>query len=291
MKAPLEVAIDNLSLWREAAAENRELRLLQAEQMGKAAAKDQLWDSTALRALWSFPEGKPPRDALPLHEMTTEEQVAFCRGYGKRIASPYAEEEPLPPAPPAARVAFFDSFFAREALRRFESVLPLPRPVTVPSFAAVCEELANGRADFALLPVCDSREGKFRRLYEEIDRFELRITHVCDVPYPDEGRTVSMALLTRLYQSPLTKGRCQQLLSCALFEEDEHSLPDVLHAALLSGLSLKSIDTLTAPYGEDGVFYHPEFYAGDESAIQVFEAYLALFAPRARITERYVHLG
>ena len=30
MKAPLEVAIDNLSLWREAAAENRELRLLQA---------------------------------------------------------------------------------------------------------------------------------------------------------------------------------------------------------------------------------------------------------------------
>ena len=290
MKAPLEVAIDNLTLWREDALENRELRLLQAEQMGKAAAKEDLWDSTALRALWSASKGEG-KSQTPLHQMTTEEQVAFCRGYGKRLVSPFAEEEPLPPAPSAPRVAFFDSYFAREALRRFKAIIPLPRAITAPSFTAVCEELASGRADFALLPVSDSREGKFRRLYEEIERFELRITHICSIPYPDEGRTVSMALLTHLYQAPATKGRCEHLLSCALFEQDEHSLFDILHAALLSGLSLKGVDTLSAPYGEDGVFYHPTLRAENEQALQEFEAYLALFAPRARITERYAHLG
>lgn len=289
MSTPLDVAIDNLTLWRESALENRELRLLQAEQMGRAAAKEQLWDSEALRALWRTDEGAGSK-CIPLHRLTTEEQVAFCRGYGKRIASPYAEEEPLPPPPAAARVAFLDSYFAREALHRFEAILPLPRPVTAPSFVAVCEELANGRADFALLPLSDSREGKLRRLYEEIDRFELHVTHVCDVPYPDEGRTVSMALLTKLYQAPPTKGRCEHLLSLSLFEEDGYSLSDVLHAAQLAGLSLKAVDTLSAPYGENGVFYHPVFRAENESALQVFEAYLSLFAPRARIVERYAHL-
>ena len=293
MRAPQEIAVDNLTLWREAAGENRELRLLQAEQMGKTAANDPLWETAALPALWTQePDAIKEKNGEESfwRTLTTDEQVAFCKGFlAVRALLPPKESLPAPPA--AARVAFFDSFFAREALRRFEKVLPLPRSVTAPSFTAVCEELANGNADFALLPLSDSREGSFRRLLEEIDRFELRITHICDIPYPDEGRTVSMALLTRLYSAPQTKGRHERLLSCALFEESKHTLSNILQAALFSGLSVKTLDTLPAPYGEDGVFFHPVFRAPGEAEQQLFEAYLTLFAPRARIIERYVYLG
>jgi hypothetical protein len=119
------------------------------------------------------------------------------------------------------------------------------------------------------------------------DRFELRITHTCDVPYPDEGRSISIALLSRLY-TPVAKSAGEQLLTLALLDEDGHTLQGVLAAASIAGLSLVRIDSLPAPYGEDGVIYHPIFRV--EGDPRLFECFLAICHPRARIIAKYRHL-
>ncbi len=287
MRSLAEVAADNLQLWRESGAQALSLCLLQQEELGRAAAKEWLSEKKPLL---------PPavhEDAPCARAGLVEEQIAFLRGFLSVVPDFSAHEiqelSPALPAPNAPRVAFLDSEIGRDALRRFEVVLPHLRPHPAPSFKAVCEEIANDRADFALLPLEDSREGKFLHLYEEIDRFELRITHVCTVPYTERGRSVLMALLSRRY-APVLTAKGDWLLSCTVFGEDAHVLSDLLIAAKAAGLQLHHIDTLPSPYGEGGAFYHPVFCTESAQSDALFLTYLAVCLPRAHVTARYLHL-
>ena len=192
------------------------------------------------------------------------------------------------PCPRAPRVVFWDNQFARAALHRFKNLLPLARPVTVPSLGQVCEELAAGNADFALLPLGDSKEGRLQPLYDAIDRFELRISHTCDIPYPSEGRSMCFALIAGQYDTPPAKLRAVKLLGCEVLEQDRHTLSDLLSAAAQCDLSLQRIDSLPSPYGEDTMLYQPTFRVeGDE---RVFECYLDMCHLRARVIGKYQHL-
>ena len=214
--------------------------------------------------------------------------MAFCRGFMSVRPFPLGEELPtLSPPPASARVAVSDSPFSRAALHTFSSVLPHARPLVAPSFTAVCEELASDRADFALLPLEDSHEGKLSGLLDEIDRFEFHVTHTCDVPYPDGGRSVTIALLTKRFAP--RKGNGEELLACSVLEQDENTLLDVLAAARCCGLSLRRVASRPAPYGEDGAIYLPTFRTEGGDAT-LFAAFLAVRYPRARITGRYTHL-
>ena len=261
MRTPLSIAADNLSLWREGAAQTLELRTLQAKQLGEKVLTQEDAEH-AIRALWPK---KGEKDAVA-RASEIAEQLAFARG----ILQAHAHEQilqhlhlpHLSPAPAAPRAVVLDSTFGREALRRFEKLIPHSLPVTAPSFTAVCEELAGDRADFALLPLEDSREGRFLHLYEEIDRFELHITHSCSVPAED-GHSVLMALLSHRY-APAVTAEGLRFLGCAVLEEDSHALCDILTSARACELTLRRVDTLPVSYGENVAIYHPLFIAPDE---------------------------
>ena len=287
MRELFDVAADNLALWRESSKQALALRLLQQQELGRAAAQD--W----LREKWPPTPPALQEDTPCARAELVEEQIAFLRGF-LSIVPDFVERElqeltPALPAPNAPRVAFLDSAIGRDTLHRFELILPHQRPIPAASFTAVCEEVVNDRADFALLPLEDSREGKFLHLYEEIDRFELRITHVCTVPYTERGRSVVMALLSKNY-APTLPVTGDSLLSCTVFGEDDTVLFDLLCAASSIGLRLHHIDTLPSPYGESGVFYHPVFATDSEQKDALFLTYLAVCLPRAHVTARYFHL-
>ena len=296
MRDPAQIAKENLMLWHEAASENRELRLLQATELGRLQGE-------AWRA-GSHEEGAAalslPLPALVASSLVstpdtfaralgTEEQIAFCHGFTAAYPFPLFEEEPSLPSPPASpRVAMMDSVFGREALRTFATLWPHARPLFAHSFSGVCEALSDDRADFALLPMEDSHEGRLSRLAEEADRFELHVTHTCNIPYPDEGRSVTMALLAKRY-TPRGRISGETMLACSILEEDAYTLPDLLHAAVCCGLTLYRVDATPAPWGEDGVIYQPVFRTNNGNP-SIFLTYLAIRHPRARITGRYIHV-
>ncbi len=287
MSTSSSVAADNLALWRESAAQTQELRQIQALLQGREAlTRDDV--EKAVQTLW------PRKSAAGALERAGEidEQISFVQGLLQTHAHDTLRKTlPLPvlsPAPAAPRVVFLESIFGREALKQFEPLLSHPLPVTAPSFTAVCEELVGDRADFALLPLEDSHEGRFLHLYEEIDRFELHITHSCTVTTED-GRSVLMGLLSHRY-IPQATAVGERLLSCAVLEESSHTLCDLLTAARACSLTLRRVDTLPTSYDEDIVIYHPLLSAKSERDELAFVLYLTLFQPRARATARYLHL-
>ncbi len=294
-KRALLVGAQNLALWQGTTGQSRELRLLQAERLGACCAtawqQGELSDPSALTLPTpSIPHEALVPDATPFaHAAGVEEQLAFCRGYLTVAPFPLCEKEaPLPPPPAAARVVFLDSYFAREALHALSPVLPHAIPVGAVSFTAAGEELASDRADFALLPIKDSAEGELTRVLDEIDRMELSITHTCEVPYQDEGRSVTMALLAKRYRPKSGKGEAR--ITVSVLAEDGHTVTDLLFAALCCGISLRGITSRAVPYAGDAMALLATFstQGGD---LDLFRAYLAAGHPRAQITHVTTHLS
>ena len=292
-----DIIKDNLRLWRDAAAENRELRLLAVMDAAKSAATD--WSNGHTNdvgaGLFSLPQ-PPASPLLPFQDlfiraMTLDEQLAFCRTL-LSIAPHFPHEEEngeiSAPFPTAPRVATLGGEFFTEALRGFATVIPHTIPTRTNSFSAVLEEVAIGNADLALLPTEDERGGKRLSLIEECDRLELHINCVTDISSPHGGRRIQFALISR-NPAPLLPATGKQMLECRVFDEDSFALADFLAAAAACGLSLSRIDSLPDPHG-DGFFAHHVILATGYGDPALLEAYMALRLPRSFVTGRYLYL-
>lgn len=292
-----DIIKDNLKLWHDAAAENRELRLLAVMEAARKAAADWNAGHTSDASLWRIPAPELPVSPLvPSAEafalaLSLDEQLAFCRElltWAPRF--PHEEEEldaPVP-FPTAPRVATLGGEFFTEALRGFAAVVPHTIPTRTTSFSAVLEEVAVGNADLALLPTEDERGGKRLSLIEECDRLELHINCVADIPSPHGGRQVQFALISRAVE-PMLSITGKQILECRVFDEDAFALADFLTAAAACGLSLSRIDSLPDSYG-DGMFAHHVILSQENGDPALLEAYMALRLPRSFVTGRYLYL-
>ncbi len=279
------VVADNRQLWHTTATEAGELCLLQARRLGSTDAKNNSNTLTMQQLLAPIDTEHPLSRCL-----SVQEQLAFCQGVLDACPDFLHEEgqAPLPPSPASPKVVFLDSTFSREALLRFQQTLPHPRPLTAPSFTAVCELLESGAAEFAILPLEDSKEGKFLHLHEQLDHLELRISYTCDIPYPGESRSVTMGLVAKRYLPPQSK-LGTRLFSCRLFVEDPRNLTNLLNAAEAAGPVLRRLDSSPAPYGENGIFYELLFSLTPDEQ-KLFEIYLAIYHPRAHVLGHYFHL-
>lgn len=288
---------ENLALWREAAAENRELRLLAVTEAASKAAAE--WEAgEADPATWRIMP--PSLSASPLvppvapfaEMLALDEQLAFCRALRALCPRfPHENEEsevPLP-FPAAPRVAMPNGDFFTEALDSFSAVIPHATPLRVQSFSAVLEEVALGNADLALLPAEDERGGKRISLYEECDRLELHINCVANAPLSEGARQIQLALISREATLPFTV-LGEEMLECRIAHEDDRALADFLAAAAACGLTLSRVDSLPDPHGDSTFAYQAVLAVGGGDAA-LLEAYMALRLPRSFVTGRYLCLN
>lgn len=274
------IAAENLGIWREAAAQNRELRRLQLAQL--AAAVDPAGMAEPSPALLPHALREEAYGALPA-EMRAEERVAFCAALA--AVHPTLHRERAASDPPAIpRVAILSGPVFASALSRFFKDVQT-KPVSLSSLTELLEEVSTGNADFALLPMEDAKGARLLHFYEEFDRLELRVIGLCRVPATDEGRGLRFALLTRYYDPPAPAG-AELLLECRLTCEGGDAITELLHAARGVGLTLRRIDSLPDPYLENGTTYFSVF-SGPAQAQEQLEVYLALCLPRAAVIGRY----
>lgn len=294
--AALEAMAKNLSQWRGEQMPRAELCRLQYAALARYAAEAYqagLWRDlselgSALTVLSRTAEAPDGATLTPTAlAATVEERLAFCRELLALLPELWQTEEHAS-EPVTGAIALLDNPFFRAAAKRFAPLTAGSATLILPAFADICEAVARGDARFGILPLEDSADGKLFHFYEQIDRYELRISHTTDVPYPDGTKVLRFALLYRAHP-PTASAEGEGMLECSLFGETRGALVELLDAALAGGLSLRRVDALPAPYGEDGFFYRPTFRtsAGEP---RLFEAYLSCFMPRAAITARYTHL-
>lgn len=278
---------ENLKIWHAAAAENRELRLLQITALAKELGSSDEGEREALRILPPTLPCEPPiapADGFA-RAMALDEQMALCRALPK---SKDAQNE-LPAPPAAPRVARLAGAVFDKAFRLFSPLLGMGRPVYLSSLDELLEELAAGNADFALLPIEDAKGARFLRFYEDFDRLELHITHTCSVPSEESDRSVRFALLSRLY-TPKKPIAGRLLLEYRVSGQDQGAMQELLTAAAEAGLTLYRTDALPDPFFEEGFIHHVILAANEQSDEDLLNTYLGIALPRVTAVGRYIHL-
>lgn len=285
-------ARENLATWRRELQPETALCRLQHAALARHAAEAfhaGTWrDLGELRSFLAPLSGAAEASLSPSEAaMGVEERLALAAELLRLL--PELFPEPAEPREPlAGPVAVLDNPFFAAAAERFAPLTENAPALTVPAFADVCEAVSRWDACFGILPLEDSADGKLLHVYEQLDRFELHVSHTTDVSHPDGSKTVRFALFSHA-EPPAATVAGEGMLECSQFGENRGGLVELLSTALATGLSLRRIDAVPAPYGADGFFYRPIFRTAGGN-VRLFEAYLACFMPRTTVTARYVHI-
>ncbi|MBQ9097911.1 MAG: hypothetical protein IJY50_00580 [Clostridia bacterium] len=274
MNTSAEIARDNLTLWREASADNLELCCLQLTALG--------------RQLHLSPTDILP-EQLPLSpaELTREERMALCHGLLQNISLP-TRISVHPPAIAACRVARLSGAIFDEAITHMASLLQGAPPLLLSSLSDILEEVADGSADFGLLPMEDAAGSRFLQFYEDFERLDLHIVCTCDIPSKENEGSLRFALISRLW-SPRPKGDLQHVLEMRTTDEDGSVLSELLFAAGICKARLRRVDALPAAYPENSFAHFPVFLI-PESEVPLLELYIRLFLPNVSIIGQYDHI-
>ena len=292
LRGAIQTAGENLSRWRRGLRPEAELCRLQytaLAQYAAAAFRAGTWrEISELRTYRSPLLAAEEASRSPLElALYTEERLTLAGELLTLLPELFSESEATEALAPGP-VAVLDNPFFTAAAKRFALLTEEAPTLVVPAFADVCEAVAQANARFGILPLEDSADGKLLHFYEQLDRYELHVSHTTDVPYPDGTKTIRFALFYRSHP-PTASLPGEGMLECSQFGENRGGLVELLNAALGAGLSLRRLDAIPAPYDTDGFFYRPIFRTSEGDA-HLFEAYLACFMPRTTVTARYVHI-
>lgn len=100
------------------------------------------------------------------------------------------------------KIAYLKNKFNDIAYKKLSANVHHAHPMFVDSPQDACEAVANGVAQMCILPIENSRDGKLFGFYGMINRFDLKISTVCNVDTEDEISGIKYALISRKCNEP-----------------------------------------------------------------------------------------
>ena len=284
----LHTAKKNLSLWHAEMALLEELAILSAASAAKSIIAQESDTEIRRHVANKLLGDEDTSSSCAVHSAKLQERIALCRTLAAsadkgRDTPPKTVSQAMSKSP---RIAMLNSPIFSKALAVFTPIFPSGESIFCRSFADIFEEVSSGRALFGILPLEDNAEGKLFRIYEQIERFELRIACTTDI-HDDGGKTVRTALLYK-NELPHIPQKGERVLECLLFG-DEGALADLLIAATAFGLALRRVDSIPLSYREDRFVQHLVFIEKNKGA-RCLQTYLALFMPHTTITADYINI-
>ena len=176
------------------------------------------------------------------------------------------------------KVAFIENSHTNEALLRFTSRMASPITVPLESFDELCESVYSGEAEFGILPIESTDNGKLLYFYSLINKYELKISAVCSVDTSDLGST-TFALVRKSIEYPQLRFGKPDMLELFVTPRENDSFSDILTAAELCSLRLYRVDSLPLSYRSESFITCPVFRA-EKAEIDVFLLYMALDFPQ-----------
>ncbi len=187
--ATLSVLSDNLRQLRKAADELRTVTEGQIEELSSLC----------------MPGCLPPEVCASVfgQDPCSAEFARFCRRAlcGAKDTSLFTELlsdlTPVSTENTGAGTAYMRNLYSDRAFERFSTEIERLTAQYFSSFSAVCEEVYYDRCQYCILPMQTTDDGTLSSFSRMIEKYELKIRKICDIPTQDGETTVRYALLRR----------------------------------------------------------------------------------------------
>ncbi len=188
---------------------------------------------------------------------TLRERVVFCRymASDKRFASRIADydlfgEGDVPLAGTHGRVAFMHGGRADSAYAQFSKSRRGIKAYHVASFSEGCEAVASNLAEFCILPIENSTDGKLYTFYSMLGRYSLRICAAVLVSDADGANETVFAFAGRKVDALVPKN-AKRRFEFSVIHENAELVSEITQAVSVLGGTLCDVASQTLDY--DGV--------------------------------------
>lgn len=152
------------------------------------------------------------------------------------------------------KIAYVRNRYNDVAFECFSERMQHAKPVVTSSFFDMCEEIADNRCEFGIIPLENTSDGKLFGFYSMLDSYELKITDLCLVETEDSAKNICYGLVSR----GITKSRLSSLIkkneTCrfefSVVAENADFCADIISALGECGAKLLKISSVPVPYND-----------------------------------------
>ena len=189
------------------------------------------------------------------------------------------------------RVVHMKNAYSEKAFSFFQPYFSDFRVSTIGDLQNICEMVYHGRAEYCVLPLENSTDGRLHRFYYMLDQYDLKIIMACNVTSADGDMTTKFGLAGRQLQSWNGKrlnGRIY--MDCSVILSEQNLLHDILTSAEECGYSLHRVDALPI-HGDNKEFcFHLTFQEMEGADLPLLLLYLQLETVQSTILGIYGYL-
>lgn len=148
----------------------------------------------------------------------------------------------------ASRTAYMQNRYTDQAWQRFAKQIPGLTAEYFTSYAAVCEEVYNGRCHYCILPLYTSTDGHLTSFRKLIDKYDLKICMETQVEMADESIMRFVLLRRRILEKEQTQVPTNAALSVVLSED--RCIGALLNACETIGAVVTAVYSIPLEYGD-----------------------------------------
>lgn len=151
-----------------------------------------------------------------------------------------------------SKISYVKNRYNDLAFEHFSQSIPNAKPDYALSFAECCENVFDGRCEFCILPIMNSKDGRLMSFYSLLDRYDLKICGTVELDSEDAS-TIKYAIISRACKEQ--KGRLQKsksfIFEFSIINENTEFFSALFEAATKIGAKLTSIDSLPIEYASN----------------------------------------
>ena len=279
LREPADFAVfrDNLAYTDTCTDQIEHLRQAQLDQIAAEALR--CWrgkgepDQIAALYLTGDPHALPS-EVLPNEAALCSPRFAdFCRRFTKGMPA-YglfaAESDTAGDTEDALRTAYMQNRYTDQAWRSFAQQIPGMTAEYFTSYAAVCEEVYNGRCHYCILPLYTSTDGHLVSFRKLIGKYDLKVCLETEVEMADESVMRFVLLRRKVVEEGQTHVPPYVTLSVVLAED--RYIGALLTACETLGAVVTAVYAIPLAYGDRSQEYCLELHMaeGDLPALSLF---------------------
>ena len=192
-----------------------------------------------------------------LPDATAQDRADFFLSYLTRFSktdalSPerifFTTDEPADPQS-RRRIALVKNRYNERAYQRLSPSVTGAMEYHVSSFSEACEEIANLRCEYGILPVENTRDGRLFGFYSMLDRYELKICAATTLEIDDSQGGTRYALIGRSLPPRIPKNASWNL-ECSVAIPTGQFPSDLLAVSKEFSAELLKVDSLPVQYDD-----------------------------------------